>query len=760
MSGKNSSVLKNERIAFIGLWLAALTFLFGFYGKVLLSPNSFLFSTSGDGIKNYFTYVQHAHSEEWIHSDAMNYPYGEHFLYLDCHPIFTWLLKLLANPFPGVLDYSVGIINTLMLFSFLISSLLLYRILRRFEVTALFAATSAIGIAVLSPQLFRMTGHYALSYSFFLPLTIYLYQGFRMNPGTWKWTISLFLTCLFWYFTHAYLGMIAVAALLLFWVFDAKRIWTIIRKGPTAVHFLLQTILPLLIFYVFVKLTDDHTGRTTDPYGFLVYTADWTSVFLPHHPPLNQITEQLVTPDPLLWEGWAYVGMGTVIVLILAIIGLFKTPKPLTSETAADQKPGFLLFSGVILLLFSFGIPFKWGLEGLLDVLPILKNFRGAGRFAWVFFYAATLFAAVYLDRRFLHQKGVAKYLVFLLPLSMVMEGCSYHLGNAEQITQKANLFQRDALPEGLQEAVNTIDPTQYQAIIPMPFFHIGSENVGKTASDESYKNAMLLGFHLDLPILGNYSTRTSIWESRNSMQAIAPTIYEKQIAEDIQDDRPFLVLVSPGDKNAEEELLIQRSELLLNAGGLGISTLSKQALFQGARGEELAKYSELQDTLVQRGNYYVMPNDSLLFTYFNDFEGNGLVGNLKDYTLIHSFAPGELPMGSYVASFWMQHDGENYGQGMLGGFAFVQTEDTSRNREWKHVTDPKNSFYISNDMTLVQMPLEVVDSTLSHAVYYKGDDRSELPIRIEDFLLQDVNSTVYVNQSKLLIQNNQRVYK
>ena len=47
-----------------------------FYTDVLINPNAYLFSASGDGIKNYYTshyFVKHG--ELSFHTQGLNYPY-------------------------------------------------------------------------------------------------------------------------------------------------------------------------------------------------------------------------------------------------------------------------------------------------------------------------------------------------------------------------------------------------------------------------------------------------------------------------------------------------------------------------------------------------------------------------------------------------------------------------------------------------------------------------------------------------------------
>ena len=55
------------------------------------------------------------------------------------------------------------------------------------------------------------------------------------------------------------------------------------------------------------------------------------------------------------------------------------------------------------------------------------------------------------------------------------LEGLAIHKGVAPAISQNPNLFIRKNLDQQHIDALETIDSTKYQAILPLPFFHNGS---------------------------------------------------------------------------------------------------------------------------------------------------------------------------------------------------------------------------------------------------------------------------------------------
>ncbi|HPS28174.1 MAG TPA: hypothetical protein PK269_11250, partial [Bacteroidales bacterium] len=78
---------KKSLVYFVILLLLITAFLYGFYGKVIIHPNAFIYGNQGDGMKNYYTYAYYIqNNQSYTNFEGMNYPYGENFTYTDCHP--------------------------------------------------------------------------------------------------------------------------------------------------------------------------------------------------------------------------------------------------------------------------------------------------------------------------------------------------------------------------------------------------------------------------------------------------------------------------------------------------------------------------------------------------------------------------------------------------------------------------------------------------------------------------------------------------
>ena len=418
----------------------------------------------------------------------MNYPYGEHFMYTDCHPILVIPLKFLADYFPCIIEYQIGILNSLMILSILLTAIVLLLLFYELNIHYLLAALGAFGITVLSPQIFRLTGHFALSYSFMIPLVILLLIKYT-NKSKNSYLAILTALILISFFTHAYLGMIATVLVLTYAFLDflisTKK--SIIKPIPIFI----SSAFPLGVFYFFVKLTDTHTGRTTNPWGIFDNHADPITVFLPTHPPFKFIKNWLFPTTDQSWEGWAYIGIFTILALLfytfIFLKTLIKNQKLQFDTFWVDNKiVRTLLLSGFVILAFSMLLPFRLGMKELLEYIEPIKQFRSIGRFAWVFYFTSTIFLidvtntlVQYLINR---KKVLFGYtLLILIPVSLAVEGLAYHSEVSKTITQSPNLFDRFQLDQQFQQDLNTINSKDFQAIIPFPYYYIGSENFGKS---------------------------------------------------------------------------------------------------------------------------------------------------------------------------------------------------------------------------------------------------------------------------------------
>lgn len=756
-------------------------FMAAYYGKPLLSPNNYLFNASGDAIKNYYTYANHIKNDSsYLQFNGMNYPYGEHFFYTDGHPLISNTLKSISMIFPGITDYSIGIINFFMLFSFFLAAFLLWHLLLRFKVKPVLSVLGAIGITLLAPQVFRMTGHLSLSYSFFIPLTFLLtFKSFDSKRGL-LWPVLLMINNIFWFFIHAYLGMMAVFFVLSYWfVILAINYKTEIKKRWMYLYLLVCVVFPIFLFRIILFFTDSHLNRTTNPSGFFLYNAEPDDILIPHHPPLRPILDRFISID-LEWEAWSYIGVVGIFIVLFILINtfrnLFKHKKfELDKKFLPKGEIKITLWASVILLIFAFGFPFKI-FPVLLDVLPDIKNFRATGRFAWFFYFAISIAGIVIVDNisKLLKNKNriiISRIFMVVMPMLMIIEGIPYHGETSYYIDQNPNMFRQELLSDDLEEIIQLANNGNYQSILPLPFYYVGSENFTRPINDNSARNSMLVSYHTGLSICGAYLTRTGISESKKIVQLMSPDFYEKEIRFDLASNDPFIIIKSENNLTQYEKTLIDKADLLWKGSSFELYQISPEILFESSAEKEIVSFLNIKDKLYENDGFLVTDSSTvILFKKFDDkqsdfvFSGKGSFnGYKKESNLIAEFSPGVLQEGKeYIASTWMyngQLDALNF------WFRFIFEEYDQSAEHWEIIyTIPEQSEVIDGDWSLVELQFKVINSNNPTCIKTLGKTIDKLEFYLDDLLIRekgvDVFKPVYNEDGSIreLFKNNHRI--
>ncbi len=767
-------------LPFISLTFLGIIFLLVFYPKVTLSPNSYLFNFQGDGLTSYHNFTYHIkYDSSFVEFEGMNHPFSEHIVYAVNNPLLANAVKLISSFWPEVVKYSVGIHNFSILFGMLLCLLFLYLILRHYKLSAWFAVLFAFAIMVLSPQIHRISGHYSLAYLFFIPQTWYLIIRFTRDSKSLIWNSALFLNTLFWIFIHPYLGIIVSILNLCFFSFYFILNYKSIK--PKLYYFLriiFIVFLPLIIFKLFVFYTDQHLGRTTNPYGFLVFVANFDTVFFPTHPPFRSIINHLFSIKNQIWEGWAYIGLtsifGIIAMLLFSVIESFRKAKiVLYNQFFQNKELKSFMIAGIVILLFSMGYPFRLGLQSLAETFPVLKEFRAVGRFAWVWFYVINISSVYFFYHLF---NSLAWKWRFIKPVGLIIlgsliifEGLAYHQDNKKYLFNHPNYFYQGMLPQNYKDALSNIEVSQFQAIIPLPFYSKGSGNFEIVGSNKSMHLSTLFSYHCGLPILGNYLARTSISESKKMSQLISPAFIKKEIENDFKSDKKFLITYSKEQISIYEQQIIDKSKKLYEDEELAILEISVANFFTSNSKEIIEKFNTIKHTLYLSENLLV--TDKNAFFHYDSFDdGNSSKSYLgaavlkvkKNLNKTICDIDNSLLDASktYTLSFWMYNAGANFGQDVLNCKVRLVKLNAENKSEVFHEFKPMFCEVIDGDWSRVEMEFQISenDKLTKLTIGTDTDDRVSEFI-IDELLIKEKGLDVYrsfdiKDSSKILFYN------
>ena len=754
---KNLSQKQGLLLAF----LFGLVWLIGFYGNIIFDPNNHLFSVDGDGIKNYFTYAyQIKHNHSFINFEGMNYPYGEHFLYTDCHPILVFILQSLSVYFPDVANYSVGILNVFMLMSIALCFPVNYLLLKKLGLKTWSSLIFGIGMSLLAPQLFRLSGHLALSYSIAIPLSWLLLLNYWQKPQLHR-AIWLGLNGLFWLFIHAYLGMIVLSFLISLIGFS----FLIKNKHLPKNHLLVSlcsVIIPLIIFYAFVQFSDTHVERTENPSGFLNYNAEIDNILIPPTKPFRPFFDWLTNRIiHLEWEGIAYVGIFNATLLVgLILLGLVsirhRKSRGLLLQLFSNRKLNVAMLAALLVLLFAFGVPFKQ-FPFLLEAFPVFKQFRATGRFTWPFYFAFTAFSAYAFQKGIMYlyrykNIGIAGIIVLLLFTTSLTEAYYYHYPTSKKIGKHTNVFQINQLKAAEKMTIEQVNPDDYQGIICLPFYYQGSEVFARPRQNEAVRNSIILAYHTGLPLVNANLTRTGITESKRIVQLISPNYYPKPIQDDFPNKKPFLVIHTENKMSKYDKLLLAKTQKLpLENMNFNLRVLPFDALFKDERQKVVNQYRQVKNTLYAKQGFEV--NQPKGFIYYNGFENQlsdtthrgvgSYIGIKKGHNTLAQFPANTFePNTEYAFSIWMFN---NEPDALNLWFRLIVEEYDPVEDTWHNTTFfPDLAETVTEEWSLVEGTFKVKNPANTIAIVTKGKKNAKARLHADDLLIVKKDTEVY----------------
>ncbi|HRH23484.1 MAG TPA: DUF6311 domain-containing protein [Candidatus Magasanikbacteria bacterium] len=307
------------------------------------------------------------------------YPHGVPLTFTDSIPLFSFFFKLFSEwlPFPFQFD-GIWILSCFVLQG-MFGYALTYQYLQK-------KALSVIGsiFFILSPiMLFRLGGHSALGAHWIILWSLWLGLKNGKMP-IWQWTAILLLTVLI----HPYLlfmcGALFVADLVRRIVKLHVLSW---KKG--SIFFVIEVGLVLMLSWIVGVFS---TGSGAAP-GYGVFSLDLNSLINPYG--WSTIIKNMNVREPN--EGFAYLGLGIIILLGLSLFQLVQDKKYTDIKRKMYEWWPVVAVVGVLTLLAITNTVSVWGKEIFSIPLSeyvrehIMGVVRSSGRLFWPVYYLIVL---------------------------------------------------------------------------------------------------------------------------------------------------------------------------------------------------------------------------------------------------------------------------------------------------------------------------------------------------------------------------------
>ena len=784
---------------YIILTLLTLVGLWWVFGPAFLSPNTYLLSASGDGLKAYYAseyFVRYV--PEGFHHPGFQYPHGNHLLYLDANPLLSTFLRTIF-PIIDLTPWTIGIITASIMISFAICAWLLFAILRRCALPVWWSVLSALAITFFSPQIVRIAGHYSLSYLFVVPLFWYLLIRYFESAHPWKWLGIYSLAVTVMSFVHPYYFLIGF---LFLWSstivpvlqgkiylgfvsspypFQRGKISDCLPMSPsgkgrgrkqlqkTILSFsliLLISLLPVIILKAWEYLSwQGATDSVKYPYGFLSYIAGFESIFLPpQYSPLWDMWNALIKVRKIGMEGYAYVGFTGLCVLgftVGRVIYLLRKKKSRRILRPVLPFPlrGFV-WAATLLLIPAMAYPFQL-FPSWAEVLDFVRQFRSLGRIAWVFYYvfmvyAAWLIYAFYRKWRLQSNKIANQLKLILIPaLAFIFWGMeAYWLIEQHKKQYLANPIsnlseQNVAFDQLLTD--KGIATNEYQAILSLPFYHHGSEKLF-LHNWISSRISMAVSLDTGLPICNNTSARVPLSYMMDAIQLVSHPAIHKALPEKFPLSKPLLLLYQKQENyRPGEALLIARSDSLMEWEGIVFARLDLDD-FDDTQDEIIQTFAQQRDSLNQIGMHWVEANTS--YFYFQDFGdtsfslGNKLFKHEKgSLHLFEGTINGIKADIQLEVSFWVRIDREtNY----LPALDIIQIDATGKQHKSRFPMQDNHDIY--EGWVRVRAEFVPISHAFKLVLQIKGK-----PLTLDNLMIRPVDKNIFSRSAdgQILMYNN-----
>lgn len=576
-------------------------------------PGEILMNTGGDAIKNYYTPIWYALHDSGGHFSGMHYPYGDNYVFADAQPALASSVQWYHNHIHPLNEYDVlRVVNLAMVLGISLGIFILYLLLCECNLPWLYALLVAVLISLLSPQIMRIWAHYGLSYVFAIPL-VWLLSHYALTRKHYVlWLLLLAATLGVLQLLHVYYLLICGLFVVMYagvgFVTHLKQWKDFSIRG---IGLVMAVAVPYLLFQYWIGQVDPAADRVAIPYGIEAYKANFNSIFFPSYMPY-------LSGAKADWEGMSYVGflgLPMLVFLLYKLVGkairlrfysILKPVLPKPLQTA--------LWPAVFSFFFAIGMPMLWLLEK--DIMPEgVRQFRSLGRFGWVFYYVFTVFSAftLYQLYRYLSIKGVKKVATFLMILALGYWAYEVQLNlrpQQKKLTERykdknaAKLFSGGDIYQAFIDA--GITPNSFQAILPMPFYHGGSEKLTAHVNDDVVYQSIRASFQLDLPMVSSNMARTPITSSAHILQLFSSPLIYREYANDLgSNKKPFLVSCKNVKLKGQEQVIFDKATFLLKVDDVSYYSLEVQDLVP-AQMDAIAKYNLVKDSLIKVSNLQV----------------------------------------------------------------------------------------------------------------------------------------------------------
>ena len=675
---------RKESVLSIGIGFFTIILFYPVLSQYLFAPNSHMYSFGGDALTIYYNIQYHVCYGSGVTLNSMNHPNGELIFLTDAQGALAMILQWINN-YIEICDYVIGIINFLNAFSVVIAAIFIYFILRVLQIDQIIAFIFSPLLILLSPQIFRLGGHFGLAYLFLIPM-VYLYI---LTKDKIKQSLILDLlilsVLLFFVFNNPYMGFVGCSLVML-----ASIYFLLVKRDYSYVKLFSVGMLPLLIGFLYFKFNDPYNDRIKIQWGYFSYPSTPKGLIAPSGTIMADLFSLFDIKYSIDFESINYLGTTSFVVLFFSLIFVIYR-KYHNFSIRINQKYYSIIFASLLLYLYSTGLFFlPFGNDFVEDNLGFLLMFKAVARLGWPIYFTITIFV-IYLINELFKKSPLSIGLPIVVLLAIIW---NWDINTYVKPYYKDKLHnnflgkeQQNVLLEKLKN--NNIDPKDYQAILSLPKIMTWTDNFISEVNWSAQYNSMNLSRSTGLPLLNAMLSRMSIGQTAERIELLANPLIDKSLPKNLKDQRDILIVLGndyPELSSGEKFLLEISDTLYYEPQGF---TLLKLPLNKINNNKYILAAREMvQDTFSDEHLYFYNGFEDEL-SYFNYFGNGAKLCKKGDHTIFLDTINSPI-IDKYTFSVWTRFDHLKYGIGWFtceiknkhGEVIYKETPDSRRSND------------------------------------------------------------------------------
>jgi hypothetical protein len=350
------------------------------------------------------------------------------------------------------------------------------------------------------------------------------------------------------------------------------------------------------------------------------------------------------------------------------------------------------------------------------------------------------------------------KIATIVLPFCLLSYEAWQHQVHERSIPQPNTLTR---LMQGLNPPawLTCLDTSRYQAILPLPYYHLGSENLVARPKEDLFLQVQRAAYATGIPDMGVHMSRTSIRQTVQQMQLHLEQVEVPRILVDFESEKALALFTLPQyEKEARAACphLFEKAKLVHQSQDAMIWMLQLDDIRQTVRAQFTAMKEDIlsQDVPINRwktgtSQFFRHENYDGLKGVSAPLLGSGaLKATMSDSTFLYQ---GAIPKGKYSISFWID---ATLDQAVNAELKMIQT-DASGNRIVQSKEDCRPFVKaIQDGWALVEIEFEVAQEQTNISLF-QHKIGVHLPLAIDECQIRPSGVDVFYRSEHYMSKNN-----